>query len=145
VAHAFNYRTWEAEAGRFLSLRTAWSTEKPCLEKTNKQTNKKVLFIWVHYRYLQTYQKMASDPITDGCESPCGCWELNSGEQSVLLTVEPSPQPKITNLVTHSNPLSFPSNTQEDPISHILVCLFVCLFFETGFLCIALAVLELTL
>jgi hypothetical protein len=25
------------------------------------------------------------------------------------------------------------------------VCLFVCLFFETGFLCIALAVLELTL
>jgi hypothetical protein len=28
-----------------------------------------------------------------GCESPCGCWELNSGpleEQSVLLTTEPS-------------------------------------------------------
>jgi hypothetical protein len=25
------------------------------------------------------------------------------------------------------------------------VCLFVCLFFETGFLCVALAVLELTL
>jgi hypothetical protein len=21
----------------------------------------------------------ASDPITDGCEPPCGCWELNSG------------------------------------------------------------------
>jgi hypothetical protein len=34
-------------------------------------------------------QKRASDPITDGCEPPCGCWELNSGpleEQSVLLT-----------------------------------------------------------
>jgi hypothetical protein len=33
------------------------------------------------------------DPITDGCEPPCGCWELNSGpleEQSVLLTAEPS-------------------------------------------------------
>jgi hypothetical protein len=27
----------------------------------------------------------------------------------------------------------------------LFVCLFVCLFFETGFLCIALAVLELTL
>jgi hypothetical protein len=30
---------------------------------------------------------MTSDPITDGCEPPCGCWELNSGpleEQSVL-------------------------------------------------------------
>jgi hypothetical protein len=36
------------------------------------------------------------DPIIDGCEPPCGCWELNSGpleEQSVLLTAEPSLQP----------------------------------------------------
>jgi hypothetical protein len=34
----------------------------------------------------------ALDPITDGCEPPCSCWELNSGpleEQSVLLTSEP--------------------------------------------------------
>jgi hypothetical protein len=23
-------------------------------------------------------QKGASDPSIDGCESPCGCWELNS-------------------------------------------------------------------
>ena len=45
---------------------------------------------------LQTHQKRASDLITDGCESPCGCWDLNSGpleEQAVLLTTEPSPQP----------------------------------------------------
>jgi hypothetical protein len=38
----------------------------------------------------------ASDPTTNGCEPPCGCWELNSGrleEQSVLLTAEPSLQP----------------------------------------------------
>jgi hypothetical protein len=27
VAHAFNLSTWEAEAGRFLSSRPAWSTE----------------------------------------------------------------------------------------------------------------------
>jgi hypothetical protein len=27
VAHTFNPSTWEAEAGRFLSLRPAWSTE----------------------------------------------------------------------------------------------------------------------
>jgi hypothetical protein len=27
VAHAFNPSTWKAEAGEFLSLRTAWSTE----------------------------------------------------------------------------------------------------------------------
>ena len=35
------------------------------------------------------------DLITDGCELPCGCWELNSGpleEQSVLSTAEPSLQ-----------------------------------------------------
>ena len=34
-----------------------------------------------------------TDPITDGCEPPCGCWELYSGpleEQRVLLTAEPS-------------------------------------------------------
>ena len=28
---------------------------------------------------FQTHQKKALDPITDGCEPPCGCWELNSG------------------------------------------------------------------
>jgi hypothetical protein len=27
VAHTFNLSTWEAEAGRFLSLRPAWPTE----------------------------------------------------------------------------------------------------------------------
>ena len=42
-------------------------------------------------------QKRAPDPITDGCEPPCGCWELNSGpleEQAMLLTSEPSLQPR---------------------------------------------------
>jgi len=55
----------------------------------------KDLFILVHCSCLQTHQKRASDPITDGCEPPCGCWYLNSGpleEQSVLLTPEPSLQ-----------------------------------------------------
>ena len=36
------------------------------------------------------------DSITDGCEAPGGCWELNSGpleQQLVLLTAEPSQQP----------------------------------------------------
>ena len=39
---------------------------------------------------------MQGQPIYDGCEPPCGCWELNSGpleEQAVLLTAEPSPAP----------------------------------------------------
>jgi hypothetical protein len=53
VAHAFNPSTWEAEAGRFLSSRPAWSTEwvpgQPGLHREtlprkpnqpNKQTNK---------------------------------------------------------------------------------------------------------
>jgi hypothetical protein len=33
--------------------------------------------------------------VMDGCEPPCGCWDLNSGpleEQLVLLTAEPSHQ-----------------------------------------------------
>jgi hypothetical protein len=52
VVHTFNPRTWEAEAGRFLSSRPAWSTKwvpgQPGLHRetlsqnkqTNKQTNK---------------------------------------------------------------------------------------------------------
>jgi hypothetical protein len=54
--------------------------------------------MWVHCHCLQTPQKRVSDSITDGCEPPCGCWELNSGpleEWSVLLTTEPSLQPII--------------------------------------------------
>jgi hypothetical protein len=45
-----------------------------------------------------TPEERALDPITDGCELPCGCWDLNSGplkEQSVLLTAEPSLQPPV--------------------------------------------------
>ena len=43
---------------------------------------------------LPTHQKRESNPMTDGCEPPCGCWRLNSGpgplkEQSMLLTAEP--------------------------------------------------------
>jgi hypothetical protein len=52
-----------------------------------------------------------SDLIMDGCEPPCGCWDLNSGpleEQLVHLTTEPSLQPLdipnsflIENIVQH--------------------------------------------
>jgi hypothetical protein len=36
----------------------------------------------------------------DGCEPPCGCWDLNLGsseEQLALLTTEPSRQPQFLN------------------------------------------------
>jgi hypothetical protein len=49
---------------------------------------------------VHAHQKRDSNPMTDVCEPPFGCWELKSGcleEQPVLLTAEPSlqaPQPK---------------------------------------------------
>jgi hypothetical protein len=62
----------------------------------------------VYRSTLSACQNWASDPITDGCEPPRGCWGLNSGpleEQSVLLTAEPSLQPKETllNAQLHSD------------------------------------------
>jgi hypothetical protein len=53
-----------------------------------------ILCMWVHCPSLQTHRKRTSDPITDGCEPPCGCWELNSGpleEQSALKSWAISP------------------------------------------------------
>ena len=46
--------------------------------------------------YMPARQKRVPDLITDGCEPPYDCWELNSEpleEQPVLLTAEPSLQP----------------------------------------------------
>ena len=46
VAHAFNPCTWKAEAGRYLSLRPAWSTEQvlgqPELHRENCLKNKRM-------------------------------------------------------------------------------------------------------
>ena len=56
---------------------------------------KKYLFIYLFVicKYtvvcLQTLEKRASDFVMDGCEPPCGCWDLNTGpleEQSGTLT-----------------------------------------------------------
>jgi hypothetical protein len=61
-----------------------------------------ILCIWVHFHCLQIHQKKVTEFITDICEPPCGCWELNSGpleEQSVLLTSEPSLQPPTSFLI----------------------------------------------
>jgi hypothetical protein len=65
------------------------------------------VFLIIYFMYLSTHQKRASDPITDGCEPPCGCWELNSGpleEQSVVFTAEPSLQPlKVLSNLSNSD------------------------------------------
>jgi hypothetical protein len=55
-------------------------------------------YYFMYMSTLQTHQKRASDPITDGFEPPCGFWELNSElleEQLVLVTTEPSLQPSL--------------------------------------------------
>jgi hypothetical protein len=47
-----------------------------------------IYYKYVHCSCLQTHQKRESDLVTDGCEPPCGCWDLNSGpseEQSGAL------------------------------------------------------------
>ena len=46
--------------------------------------------------YTSACLKRASNSPIDGCEPPCGCWELNSRpleEQPVLLATEPPLQP----------------------------------------------------
>jgi hypothetical protein len=67
----------------------------------------KKLFIYYVYNILiaciPACQKRVSDLIADGCEPPCGCWELNSGsleEQPVLLNFGLFLQaPKLSDLV----------------------------------------------
>ena len=55
-----------------------------------------IYYVQVHCGCFQAPQKRAADLITDGCEPPCGFWDLNLGplaEPSVLSTAEPSLQP----------------------------------------------------
>jgi hypothetical protein len=64
-------------------------------------------FLRVCFCFLETGFLSVTSPgypglVTDGCEPPCGCWDLNLGpleEQLVLLTAEPSLKPHfMTNL-----------------------------------------------
>jgi hypothetical protein len=65
VAHIFNPSTWEAEAGRFLSLRPAWSTEhvpsqpglhRETLSQKKKKTKKEIRFKEGYYSLLDLGQ-----------------------------------------------------------------------------------------
>jgi hypothetical protein len=56
-----------------------------------------IYFIYEYTVAVFRHTRRGHQFITDAWESPCGCWELNSGpleEQSVLLTAEPSLQPR---------------------------------------------------
>jgi hypothetical protein len=47
------------------------------------------IYLFIICKYTVAVQKRESDLVTDGCEPPCGCWDLNSGpseEQSGALT-----------------------------------------------------------
>ena len=63
-------------------------------------------------RHKMGRQKKASvRGTTDGCEPPCGCWELNSGplkEQSGLLPADPSLQPLFNTFGTGRSDESLP-------------------------------------
>jgi hypothetical protein len=71
VAYAFNPSTWEAEAGGFLSLRPAWSTEfqdsqkkkKPVLKNKTKQTNKQTKNPKTHTHTHKTTTKQKNHEI----------------------------------------------------------------------------------
>jgi hypothetical protein len=68
---------------------------------------------------------MASDPITDVCESPGGCWELNSGpleEQSVLLSAESFLQSHIFFSLSNTSCLKLASNNK------IIYSIYLCHF-----------------
>jgi hypothetical protein len=72
-----------------------WDQRHVCHTLLALSLFKNICLYTIHYSCLQTLQKTASDFVTDGCEPPCGCWDLNSGpveEQSALLNAEPSHQ-----------------------------------------------------
>lgn len=59
---------------------------------------------------MPTGQKRAPGLSIDGCEPPCGHWELNSGppeEQAALLTPKPSLQP--ANFLSVQHPVVYVS------------------------------------
>jgi hypothetical protein len=36
------------------------------------------IYLFIICKYTVAVQKRESDLVTDGCEPPCGCWDLNS-------------------------------------------------------------------
>ena len=69
------------------------------------------ILFYVHwyfaYKFACVRGQIPGNGVTDSCELPCGCWEVNPGpleEQPVLLTTEPSlPPPGLFILNGHTN------------------------------------------
>ncbi|CAO2614112.1 hypothetical protein LEMLEM_LOCUS16408 [Lemmus lemmus] len=112
-------------------LKRTWNVTRPssrcCLWRKDVSSFSRIgLFIYYVYNVLPACmpsgQKRTPDLITDGCEPPYGCCELNSGpleEQPVLLTSEPSLQPpSLFFISTFPNPLfcsKSPMNSTQTP------------------------------
>jgi hypothetical protein len=67
-----------------------------------KKTFKKIFKFTYVYECSIYMREESVRSITDGYEPPCECWELNSGPlegQAVLLTAEPSLQPRSCFLI----------------------------------------------
>jgi hypothetical protein len=79
VAHAFNPSTWDAEAGRFLSSRPAWSTEwvpgqpglhRETLSRKTKTKNQKQKTNRVNKAASQTIESPRQKKISISCFCP---------------------------------------------------------------------------
>jgi hypothetical protein len=92
VVHTFNPSTWEAEAGRFLSLRTAWSTEwvsgQPGLhretlswqnkkQKQNQKQNKTTFCFSASPHCLCTSTVLKADVRSLAFTPPCWLWHYS--------------------------------------------------------------------
>ena len=79
-----------------------------------------ILCLCVPCYSVQTHQKRASDPITDGSEPPCSCWELNSGPLEEFLTAEPSLYPPSKCFPSH-----FPSNVAVSSLGKLSIFIII--------------------
>jgi hypothetical protein len=72
-------------------------------------------FVFLRFIYFKNVRRGHWIPITDGCEPPCDCWELNSGpleEQSVLLISETSVRPQLFWFLSNNLSSLLPSKTK---------------------------------
>jgi len=118
VAHAFNPRTWEAEAGRFLSSRPAWFKEwipgqpgpyRETLSRKTKQKKKECLIPWVlralflvwnRVSRRLSFPELATQPRTvlnlSPSRSPASTFPELATQPRTVLNLSPSRSPAST-------------------------------------------------